>query len=69
MVIYHGSPQIVEHPVFGTGKPYNDYGQGFYCTKSPELAKEWAVDQEREGFANIYELDMKGLKLLNLNDE
>ena len=24
--IYHGSVNIVEKPVFGAGKPYNDYG-------------------------------------------
>lgn len=42
LAIYHGSQQIVEVPQFGVGKPYNDYGQGFYCTESSELAKEWA---------------------------
>ena len=26
--IYHGSDHIIETPVFGEGKPYNDYGQG-----------------------------------------
>ena len=25
--IYHGSINIVEKPVFGEGKPYNDYGR------------------------------------------
>lgn len=34
--------EIVEVPQFGIGKTYNDYGQGFYCIKSIELAKEWA---------------------------
>ena len=42
LIIYHGSQQIVETPKFGIGKKYNDYGQGFYCTESIELAKEWA---------------------------
>lgn len=23
--IYHGSNHIIEQPVFGAGKPYNDY--------------------------------------------
>ena len=27
--IYHGSDHILEKPVFGEGKPYNDYGRGF----------------------------------------
>ena len=41
ITIYHGSPNIVT-TVFGEGKAYNDYGQGFYCTENLELAKEWA---------------------------
>ena len=38
--IYHGSPKVIESPVFGAGKLYNDYGRGFYCTEHAELAKE-----------------------------
>ena len=69
MRIYHGSKDIIKKPLFGIGKKYNDYGLGFYCTESIELAKEWAVDINRDGFANIYELDIKDLKILNLNDK
>ena len=25
--IYHGSDHIIEKPLFGEGKPYNDYGR------------------------------------------
>ena len=39
MIIYHGSAKIIEKPVFGMGNPNNDYGLGFYCTESEELAK------------------------------
>ena len=42
LTIYHGSPEIFEKPQFGKGKPYNDYGRGFYCTEHIELAKDWA---------------------------
>ena len=38
--IYHGSPKVIEQPVFGEGKVHNDYGRGFYCTEHAELAKE-----------------------------
>ena len=31
--IYHGSDHIIEKPQYGYGKPYNDYGVGFYCTE------------------------------------
>ena len=45
MQIYHGSSVIIETPVFGLGKAYNDYGRGFYCTENIELAgKEWLRD-------------------------
>lgn len=68
-IIYHGSKDIIENPKFGKGKPYNDYGLGFYCTENLALAKEWAVDIGRDGYANIYEIDDSRLSVLNLNDE
>ena len=68
-IIYHGSKDIIEKPKFGKGKPYNDYGLGFYCTENLALAKEWAVDIGRDGYANIYEIDDSRLSVLNLNDE
>ena len=68
-IIYHGSKDIIEKPKFGKGKPYNDYGLGFYCTENLALAKEWAVDIGRVGYANIYEIDDSRLSVLNLNDE
>ena len=69
VVIYHGSISIIEKPIFGYGKPYNDYGMGFYCTESLDLAKEWAIDEEHDGYANKYLLDLTGLKVLNLSKE
>ena len=65
--IYHGSEKIVEQPIFGEGKKNNDFGLGFYCTASEELAKEWAVSSLRDGFSNRYSLDTEYLKVLNLN--
>ena len=67
LLIYHGSQQIVEIPQYGLGKKYNDYGQGFYCTQNMELAKEWSCNEGVDGFANKYELDIDGLKILNLS--
>lgn len=67
MMVYHGSTSIVNPPVFGFGKTTNDYGRGFYCTEDPELAKEWACAKGTDGFANIYQLDLSGLKILDLN--
>lgn len=56
-------------PMFGVGKPTNDYGPGFYCTQDLELAKEWACAEDRDGFANQYRLDMDGLTCLDLGGE
>ena len=65
--IYHGSPKVIEQPVFGAGKVHNDYGRGFYCTEHAELAKEWACSSDNDGYANHYQLATKGLTVLNLN--
>lgn len=67
--LYHGSPEIIEVPIFGKGKSYNDYGKGFYCTQHIELAKEWACTEGTDGYANRYEIETDGLKILNLSDE
>lgn len=67
MVLYHGSTNIIDLPVFGAGKAADDYGRGFYCTESPELAREWACAKGTDGFANIYQFDLSGLRILDLN--
>ncbi len=67
IIVYHGSTQIVEVPTFGEGRKNNDFGLGFYCTESNDLAKEWAVSSLRDGFSNRYSLDTEYLNILNLN--
>ena len=67
ITIYHGSKQIVEVPTFGLGRKNNDFGLGFYCTESNDLAKEWAVSSLRDGFSNRYTLDTEYLNTLYLN--
>ena len=69
LILYHGSPEIIEVPVFGKGKSYNDYGRGFYCTEHLELAKEWACTENTDGYANKYELSTDGLSVLNLSSD
>ena len=68
MILYHGSKDIIEKPIYGQGKKYNDYGLGFYCTDNIELAKEWGTSFERSGYANRYQIDCTELKILDLND-
>lgn len=70
MIIYHGSKDIIEKPEFGKGNQKNDYGLGFYCTESVELAKEWACsNNETNGYANQYEIDLSDYKVLDLREE
>lgn len=65
--IYHGSQEIVRQPEYGNGRRHNDYGLGFYCTESEELAKEWACSSLSDGFANHYLLNLEYLNVLNLS--
>ena len=65
--IYHGSDHIIEKPQYGYGKPYNDYGVGFYCTENPNMAKEWGVSIDHNGYANEYQIECDGLTILDLN--
>ena len=69
MTVFHGSEFKIEKPYVGGGKTTNDYGSGFYCTESEDLACEWAVTQKRDGYANKYSLGMRGLKVLDLNGD
>ena len=69
LILYHGSPEIVRMPEYGKGKPYNDYGQGFYCTEKLDLAKEWACGENTDGFVNRYEINPTELRILNLNSK
>lgn len=67
--LYHGSENIIQKPQYGFEKKYNDYGLGFYCTEHIDMAKEWGVSLDKNGYANCYELECDGLEILNLNDK
>lgn len=69
MRLYHGSSMIIKMPQYGKGNLHNDYGRGFYCTEELELAKEWACPEAGDGFANVYELNMEKLRILDLQGE
>ena len=55
MQIFHGSEEIIKNPQFGFGNPRNDYGLGFYCTESVDLAKEGACQKNNVPFATMLE--------------
>ena len=67
ITLFHGSEKVVKVPTFGLGRTTNDFGLGFYCTKTEDLAKEWAVSSLRDGFSNRYTLDTEYMNILNLN--
>ena len=67
LTVYHGSEKIIASPLFGGSKDNNDYGNGFYCSESEDLAREWSVDENRDGFLNSYKLNLSGLQILYLN--
>ena len=67
LILYHGSEKIIEKPIFGYGRKNNDFGLGFYCTESNELAKEWACSSLNNGFSNKYSIDLSNLNVLDLN--
>ena len=69
MILYHGSTKIIEKPTLAAGKKHNDYGQGFYCTKEIEVAKEWACRENSNGFVNKYSLRKSGLKVLDMQEK
>ena len=66
IILYHGSKNIIEKPIFHGGKKTNDYGYGFYCTENIELANEWACPDDNDGYTNEYELDLSDLHVLDL---
>ena len=69
LTLYHGSAGRVDKPTFGKGKPFNDYGLGFYCTEHIELAKEWSCGSSKDGFVNKYEFNIRGLNFLDLSSD
>ena len=41
MKVYHGSLDVVEHPIILNPNRSLDYGKGFYTTTSEKQAREW----------------------------
>ena len=60
MKIYHGSLEVVEHPMILQPNRKLDYGEGFYTTTSEKQAKEWAefvmANRTQKGFTHNYDI-------------
>lgn len=62
MKVYHGSLEVVEHPMILPPNRTLDYGKGFYATTSEKQAKEWVERRMTEshssyGYLNIYDFE------------
>lgn len=64
--LYHGARNIVGRPSAVTGSRYRDFGKGFYCTRDASIAAEWVCPNPLGGYVNSFDLDTKGLKVLDL---
>ena len=72
MKIYHGSKEIIEHPVVKGSDDKNDYGPSFYLTIDLDAAKSWACKNNSVGIVNEYEIrnsSFEGLKILDLTNK
>ena len=70
LTLFHGSTQIVEHPLVIKGRDNLDFGKGFYLTSYREQAQQWALRlkvlrQANTVWVNKYTLDMD--KVLQLD--
>lgn len=66
MKIYHGSLEVIEHPLILQPNRLLDYGKGFYTTTSERQAKEWVERRMIEhnttcGYVNVYEFNEERL--------
>lgn len=68
MKVYHGSKYEIEKPVVSGSNYYNDYGPAFYLTADLDSANEWACKNGAIGVVNEYELNLRGLKILDLRE-
>lgn len=54
MILYHGSPVIVESPEIRISKYHKDFYYGFYTTAFYEQAVRWAVRFSGKGYVDLY---------------
>lgn len=67
--VFHGSDHKIQKPVYLGGKADHDYGNGFYTTEYEDRARSWAAlnGNPERSIVNVYELDLQGVKILDLN--
>ena len=75
-MVYHGSTSLIDKIEVEMGKPYKDFGRGFYVTKSRQHAINIAIRNKRiemerfgknsEAYLYTYEINMEGLSAFNM---
>ena len=46
-IVYHGSTTLFDAIDVNKGKPYKDFGRGFYVTENPNHAKNLALRNKK----------------------
>ena len=65
--LYHGSNQVIEHPICDMGAKGRDFGVCFYTTYSKKTASDWANKNFKEkSVVNRYSIDLEQLSEGNL---
>ena len=57
MKLYHGSTEIIEHPLTSYGRKNLDFGQGFYTTDLRIQAEKWVlrfIALNKKSYVSIY---------------
>ena len=71
LTVYHGTTSLIDLIDVSLGKPYKDFGRGFYVTESRDHASSLALRNKRieierfgkrcEAYVYTYEIDISGL--------
>lgn len=78
LLVYHGSTSIIDRIDVTRGKPYKDFGRGFYVTKSMVHARNIALRNQRiekeiygvttGAYLYTYEMDQTELAKYNMKE-
>jgi hypothetical protein len=78
VVVYHGSTSLFDKIEVAKGKPYKDFGRGFYITESKKHASNLALRNKRieierygrqcEAYLYTYELNISKLSGFNVKE-
>ena len=78
LIVYHGTTSLIDAIDVSIGKPYKDFGRGFYVTKSKDHARSLALRNKRieferfgrlcEAYIYTYEIDISRLSDFNIKE-